>query len=426
MRPEAEIEAILSWLYARQRFGIRPGLERTAALLRHLGEPQRNFDSVLVGGTNGKGSTVATLASVLRAAGRRVGRFVSPHLTSLNERIVLNGEPVTPPLLVAQLAELQAVADRSGATFFEVLFAACCRLFADADVEVAVIEVGLGGRYDATNTLSPLLSIVTNVGLDHGAVLGDTVEAIAADKAHILRPGRPALTGARGAALRVIEAHASAVQAPLTVLRRDIAVAAVSRGWQGSRVTVGFGSREIEVATPLLGRHQQENVALAVAAADAVGVPLEAQRLGVAQTVWPGRLEVLDWRGRRLLLDGAHNPAAARALAVALADLAVQPLAFVVGVSRDKDVDGIVAALAPLAALLVAAQATYAPRSIAAQELAERIGASAWQADPALALDLAASANPDATLVVAGSLFLVAEVRTLALGGEPETTLRWQ
>ena len=426
MRPEAETEAILSWLYARQRFGIRPGLERTAALLGHLGEPQRSFDSVLVGGTNGKGSTVATLASVLHAAGRQVGRFVSPHLMSLNERIVLNGEPVAPPLLVAQLARLRAVAERRGATFFEVLFAACCRLFADAGVEVAVVEVGLGGRYDATNTLSPLLSIITNVELDHVAVLGDTVEAIAADKAHILRPGRPALTGARGAALRVIEAHAAAVGVPLAVLQRDIEISAVSRGWQGSRVTVGIAGRALEVATPLVGRHQQENVALAVAAADALGVPLEAQRLGVAQTVWPGRLEVLDWRGRRLLLDGAHNPAAARALADALADAATHPLAFVIGASREKDIDGIVAALAPIAALLVATQATHAPRSIAAHEMAERSGAAGWHPDPALALDLAAAAAPDATLVVAGSLFLVAEVRTLALGGEPEPYQRWQ
>lgn len=424
--PTPDGDDALGWLYQRQRFGIRPGLERTEALLSALGDPQRHFDAVLIGGTNGKGSTVATLASILRADDRSVGAFISPHLHRLTERIVLNGEPLATARLVEQLQLLRGAAERSGATFFEILFAVACRVFATAEIELAVIEVGLGGRYDASNVLSPLLSIITGVDLDHREVLGDTVARIAADKAGILRPGRPALTGAQGVALEVIEAQARTLGAPLSVLGRDIEVTGRPHGLQGSQLQIALAGGTLEVITPLAGRHQFGNVALAVAAADLLGVPDPSVQTGVAGTQWPGRLEPLDWFGRRLLVDGAHNPAAARALARALAELEPGPIALVMGVSREKDAAGIAAELAPLAALLVATQASSSGRAVAARALAEAIGAGAWHPDPASAIDLAAQAAPEATLVVAGSLFLVAEVRALALGIEAEGVERLQ
>ncbi|MFC6618450.1 bifunctional folylpolyglutamate synthase/dihydrofolate synthase [Deinococcus radiophilus] len=193
-RPSAAPEALLDWLYAQQRFGIRPGLERVSALLECLGHPERQFRVVLVGGTNGKGSVSATLASILQAAGQRTGLFTSPHLLYFSERFVVDGRPVDQAELYAALAELKPHAEQLEATFFEIVTALSCSLFARAGVSWAVMEVGLGGRLDATNVLSPEVSVITSVGLDHTEVLGHTLEAIATEKAGILREGQPAVT----------------------------------------------------------------------------------------------------------------------------------------------------------------------------------------------------------------------------------------
>lgn len=190
------LTADLEWLFARQRFGVHPGLSRVRALLARLGDSQERFRAVLVGGTNGKGSTAATLAAILTAAGERTGLFTSPHLTRFSERFVVAGRECPPEVVLEALARVRPHAEAEDASFFEIVTALGCLLFAEAGVSVAVMEVGLGGRLDATNVLDPVLSVVTNVALDHTAILGDTREAIAAEKSGILRVGRPAVTGA--------------------------------------------------------------------------------------------------------------------------------------------------------------------------------------------------------------------------------------
>lgn len=312
---DPELQGALDWLFARQRFGVQLGLERMRALLAALDHPEGAFESLLVGGTNGKGSVTSTLASILHAAGRPVGRFTSPHLTHFRERFTLAGEPVGEAPLLRALKDVRPHAERLGATFFEITTAVALLLFARAGVTVAVMEVGLGGRLDATNALSPRLSVITGVALDHTEVLGGTVAEIAIEKAGILRPGRLALTGAAGEALAVIAREAARLGAPLWRLGHEISVTARDEGWRGSSLTVGTPAGALAVRTPLIGAHQVPNTALAVAAARALEVPDAAIVRGVAGVRWPGRLEPVPYRGRTVLLDGAHNPAAAAALA---------------------------------------------------------------------------------------------------------------
>ena len=240
--PASELDAQLSWLFARQRFGVKPGLERVRALLLSLGNPERTFDTVLVGGTNGKGSCSSTLATILTRSGRRTGLFTSPHLTRFGERFLVDGAQLPDKDLLSGLAAVRPYAEELKATFFEIVTALACLLFARAGVEVAVMEVGLGGRFDATNALTPRLSVITGVALDHTDILGDTVEEIAADKAGIMRPDTITLTGARddavGDALAVLGDAAQKLGALLWAIGEDVTLAADDLGWSGLRCKV--------------------------------------------------------------------------------------------------------------------------------------------------------------------------------------------
>jgi dihydrofolate synthase/folylpolyglutamate synthase len=422
----------LDWLFARQRFGVKLGLARMRALLAALDHPEGAFASVLVGGTNGKGSVTATLAAILHAAGRPVGRFTSPHLTHFRERFTLAGEPVEEALLLAALEDVRPHAERLGATFFEITTALACLLFARAGVEVAVMEVGLGGRFDATNALEPRLSVITGVALDHTEVLGETVAEIASEKAGILRPGRLALTGATGEALGVIAREAERLGAPLWRLGREISVTARDDSWRGSSLTVRTPEgAPLAVHTPLLGAHQVPNTALAVAAARALGVPDAATVRGAAAVRWPGRLEPIPYEGRTFLLDGAHNPAAAAALADTLARLGAAPALLVFGTSADKDAAGMVRALAESTRAVITTRARLSPRSSPPEALAELWRGAARRVHVAEAPEAAlaealAWSRPGETVVVAGSLYLLGEVRPLLLGEADEGRERLQ
>ncbi|ADI14584.1 bifunctional folylpolyglutamate synthase/dihydrofolate synthase [Truepera radiovictrix] len=428
---DPELQGALDWLFARQRFGVQLGLERMRALLAALDHPEGAFESLLVGGTNGKGSVTSTLASILHAAGRPVGRFTSPHLTHFRERFTLAGEPVGEAPLLRALKDVRPHAERLGATFFEITTAVALLLFARAGVTVAVMEVGLGGRLDATNALSPRLSVITGVALDHTEVLGGTVAEIAIEKAGILRPGRLALTGAAGEALAVIAREAARLGAPLWRLGHEISVTARDEGWRGSSLTVGTPAGALAVRTPLIGAHQVPNTALAVAAARALEVPDAAIVRGVAGVRWPGRLEPVPYRGRTVLLDGAHNPAAAAALAATLERLGVAPALLVFGTSADKDAREMVRALAGSVRATIATRARLSPRSSPPETLAAlwRDAARPAQVAPtpeaALALALESS-QPGETVVVAGSLYLVGEVRPLLVGEAGEGWERLQ
>ena len=404
------------------------GLGRTRALLRALGDPQLAVRGALVAGTNGKGSVLALAGSALRAAGLRVGETPKPHLVTYRERIVINGRPIGVADFTRHVEAVLAVADRvarrhGDPTEFELLTAVVFRHFAEAGLDLALVEVGLGGRLDATHAWDGGVAVVTNVDLDHTDRLGSTIGAIAREKAAIIERGDIAVTGATNEALEIIGRRARRMAAPLTVVEP-----ATMLDWDRDGIEVelpGLGPTRVG----LRGRHQAANVAVADALLDALAeagiatVDPAARRRGYATAVWPGRLELLDLgEGRDVLLDGAHNPAGATALARALDDLrphlAAGPLTLVMASMADKDVDGVVTALGGAAALrgaTVIATTVDASRAMPAAELADRWRRLQGPAsvtvvpDPLEAVD-AAIPGPGTT-VVAGSLYLVGAVR---------------
>jgi dihydrofolate synthase/folylpolyglutamate synthase len=424
-------------LESRGRFGIRLGLARTRALLRALGDPQLEFRGALVAGTNGKGSVLALAGSALRAAGIRSGETPKPHLVSYRERLAIDGRPVDPETFARLVAEVLPVADRVARrhgepTEFEVLTAIVFRWFAESGIRVALVEVGLGGRLDATHAWDGGVAAITNVALDHMDRLGSTIARIAREKAAIIERGDVAVTGADGEGLTVIRRRARRLGVPLRTV--------------GPAPLLGWDRDGIEVELPRLGRtrvglrgrHQAANVAVADAVLDALaeaGIAAtgdDARRRGYAAATWPGRLELVRAGDREVLLDGAHNPAGAAALAGALDDLrpylegggepVSAPLTLVVAAMTDKDVDGVVRALAPCPALRgahVIATSLAVPRALPAAVLAGRwlelgvpsgIAGVEAIADPGAALDRAI-ARARGPVVVAGSLYLVGEAR---------------
>ena len=415
--------ALLDWLFARQRFGVHPGLGRVRELLRRLGDPQDLFRTVLVAGTNGKGSVAAVLSALLNANGRCTGLFTSPHLTRFSERFVVCGQELSGPLVHAALSRVRPHAEATGASFFEIVTALGCLLFAEAGADYAVMEVGLGGRLDATNALEPVLSVVTGIGLDHTAILGDTLAQIAAEKAGILRPGKPAVTGVQAELLPILDA----VGADLWALGREASFHADPLVWDGWQVQTASPAGSLAFRTPLLGRHGAGNAALAVLAAQRLGVAPAAIVAGAADARWPGRLERLAWQGRQVLLDGAHNPDGARALRQALTDLGVGRVPMVFGAAQDKDAADMLKELRSVMSELILTRSLLSPRASSPAELAALL--------PALNVPVRLAETPAKALallptgglsVVCGSLYLVGEVRPLLLGERPEGRERWQ
>ncbi|HET7726971.1 MAG TPA: Mur ligase family protein [Candidatus Limnocylindrales bacterium] len=423
-------------LTERGRYGVRLGLGRIRGLLRELGDPQVGIRGALVAGTNGKGSVIALASSALRAAGRRVGETPKPHLVSYRERIVVDGRPIEPEAFARLVERVLSVADRVARrrgepTEFELLTAAIFLHFAEVGLDVALVEVGLGGRLDATHAWDGGVAVVTNVGLDHQEQLGPTVEAIAREKAAIIERGDRAVTGADGSALAIVRRRAARLGVPLTVAS-PAPIVAVRR--DGIEVDLsGLGPTSVG----LRGRHQAANVAVADALLDALeaagiaAADAGARRRGYADARWPGRLELLtvpgpDGRPTDVLLDGAHNPAGAATLAIALDDLRPflvpappAPLTLVWASMADKDVAGTAASMVRSPALRgvrVVCTRVDAPRALDPAALA-----AVWRsADPGL--QLATAATPDAALeqalrtapgpvVVAGSLYLVGAAR---------------
>lgn len=430
----------LAALEARGRFGIRLGLGRVRALLRAMGDPQDEVRGALVAGTNGKGSVIALAGSALREAGYRVGETPKPHLVTYRERIVVDGRPIAADdfarLVEAVIPAADRIARRLGPpTEFELLTAVMFRHFADERPDLALVEVGLGGRLDATNVWDGGVAVLTNVDLDHTDRLGPTIGAIAREKAAIVKRGDRAVTGADGEALAVLRRRCARLGVPLT-----LAPPATILGWTRDALTIELprlGPTEVG----LRGRHQAANAAVANALLDALGeagiatVPDDARRRGFRAARWPGRLELLevpDPRGgsREVLLDGAHNPAGAAALATALDDLRPlmaggeaaprTPLVVVWAAMADKDVAGTIAAAARSDALrgaTVVCTAPDLPRALDADALA-----AAWAAAGVPGLTVRTAATPEAAvdtalglpggpMVVAGSLYLVGAAR---------------
>ena len=426
-------QAALTALAERGRFGIRLGLGRTRALLRALGDPQLAVRGALVAGTNGKGSVLALVAAAIRAAGLRAGETPKPHLVSYRERLQIAGRPVDAATFARLVGDAIAAADRlprrlGDPTEFELLTAVVFRWFAEERVDLALVEVGLGGRLDATHAWDGGVAAITNVDLDHTDRLGPTIAHIAREKAAIIERGDCAVTGATGEARAIVARRARRLGVPLRIVEPAPVVAVDRDGLIVELARLG------RTRVGLRGRHQAANVAVADAILDALGeagiaeIGDEERRRGYADARWPGRLELITIEGRDVLLDGAHNPAGATALAAALDELRPflgtgRPTLLTASMA-DKDVAGVVAALAGSTALAdawIVATAVEGARALPAEDLA-----AAWRAtsrsgstgertidaepDLTAALDRALS-GPPGPLIVAGSLYLVGAVR---------------
>jgi dihydrofolate synthase/folylpolyglutamate synthase len=380
----------LTYLDSLLASGIRPGLGRVRALLRSLGHPERSYPSVIVAGTNGKGSTCATLTSILDASGLRTGLYTSPHLVDIRERWMLSGQPIGEDLLQESVEQLRHAAEHLGIspTYFEALTLVAFIAFRLARCEVAVLEVGMGGRLDATNVVRPILAMITSIGRDHVEFLGNTIRKIAMEKAGVIHRGAIVLTS-----------------------NTDEVIAGVLR-----RRAAKFGNRFIVVTseydTPLAGQFQRRNVALAVRAAEELAerfpsITPETIERGVAATRWRGRLERIELRGKEIWVDGFHNAHAVAAITPFL-DRLPHPRLLLFGIMNDKDVAEVARNLFPLFDAVITTE-PYPPRSTSAETLAAMARAAGVDAiaepEPRAALERALAA-PQRTVVIGGSLYL--------------------
>ena len=410
-------------------------------LLRALEHPERTFPSVLIAGTNGKGSTAATLAAILRASGLKTALYTSPHLLRINERIRVNGAEIGDDSFAALHGQVDAVADRLveehglpwHPSFFEMMTAIAFVHFAREQVDIAVLEVGMGGRLDATNVVEPLVSVITDISLDHQKFLGNTVREIAREKVGIIRrggvvvtlPQQPEANDVIGNA--VLEADAVGVSAvqyvpPVSPGSSEYQVPSTATNTVWSRYPLEVMEKQILVQTPLVGRHQLRNVALAIAAAEELskkglpGITPESIERGIGETWWPGRFQVIaakeGWP--EVVLDVAHNPAGAWALRSALSErYQERPLVFVFGAMRDKAIAEMTEILFPMTLRVIATHPEN-PRAAAAEEIRQAASRTGTEIDlvpdVAEALERArALAMAECVIVVTGSIYLVGE-----------------
>lgn len=384
--------AAVDWLYGTQLHGIRLGLETTWRLLEALGVEPARRRFVHVAGTNGKGSVCAMLDAVSRAAGIRTGLFTSPHLVRFPERIRLNGQEISEEAVAAGLTRIRerTAGWEYSPTFFEITTALALAWFQEQDADLVILETGLGGRLDATNVVTPLVSVLTPIDFDHQQWLGPTLADIAREKAGIIKPGVPVVSAPQPeAAAAVFRAVAAGQGAPLHWVNAPLAYLAVG----------------------LAGRHQRWNAALAVAALEAarLEVPPDAITGGLASVQWPGRFQRL---GKRIVLDGAHNPASARQLVETWSDeFGTEKATLILGVLQDKDVRGLCSAILPVASRVICVP-VQSPRTTAPADLARLIGSLSeiqCETAPSMAAAMEAAATHPEPVLVAGSLFLVGE-----------------
>lgn len=410
------------------KFGIHLGMERIQGLTALLDHPERKIRTVHVTGTNGKGSVTTFLANMLQQAGLKVGSYTSPHFVRYNERICLNGEEISNEDFAAVTEKTKAALDRFLAqggeqpTQFEFITAMAFLYFAEKQVDCAVIEVGMGGLWDSTNIITPEVSVITNVTLEHTERLGKTIEAIAAQKAGIIKPGVPVVTEAEGKALEVIRGSAEANHAPLYVYGDDFSTEELTSSMDTQTFLYRLGEKELEVAIHLPGEHQILNGAAALTAAEILrdkhGVPDEAAMLrGMEAARWPGRLERIH-RNPDIILDGAHNPSGVTVLRKALDEY--YPKArriYVFGMMADKDVSQVSDILFRPEDTIYTVLAHEGDRSEKPEKLAQRLHKNAVpMEDLTAAYQRAVSeAGSEDVVIVCGSLYLIGTFKELGL-----------
>ena len=424
----------LSYLENLGKFGIQLGMERIEGLLRELGNPEQKIKTIHVTGTNGKGSVTSMITNILLAANLKVGKFTSPHLVRYNERICLNGEEISDEAFATTITAVKAAADsivKKGVcdqpTQFEILTAAAFLYFCLEKVDYAVIEVGMGGLWDSTNVITPVVSVITNVSLDHTDRCGDSVERIAMQKAGIIKEKVPLVTAAEGDnALGPIITMAMFKEAPVYLYGKAFYGTEVESSMDGQKFTLHAGdfyASDYEIKLP--GEHQIKNTSVAIVAAKLVSKQDDrinelALHLGVANTLWPGRLERVSQKPD-LILDGAHNPDGAKALRSALDKYYPgQKVHFVFGMMGDKDMSGVIKTLIHNNDVVYTVRADGGSRAAEAEALAELVGANAIPMNSlAEAYHKAADqAGKDGIICVCGSLYLVGEFKKVLLEEE--------
>ncbi|MEO6865233.1 MAG: folylpolyglutamate synthase/dihydrofolate synthase family protein [Gemmatimonadaceae bacterium] len=416
MALDLSYKAVIERLFERTGSKVSPGLERTEKLLDALGDPHRKYPSFHVAGTNGKGSTVATLDALLRFGGRRVGRYTSPHLVDFRERIVVDGQPIPEQALLALLQKLEPIAESIDATFFEMTTAAAFAYFADSMVDVAVIETGLGGALDSTNVLDPVVATVTNISLDHTEYLGSTLQGIADEKGGIFKFGRPAVIAEprMDLAKRLAERAADRGATPISVTRLEWRAWSVSFAGGMTSFTAATPLGRTRLSTPLIGDHQVRNTLAALATLYAAGPEYAIKKENINRALstvsLPGRFQrVHDW-----VFDVAHNAAGAMALAETLAARpSPAPVTIVLGVLKDKDWYGMIEALAPVADHFIITQPLSAPSDRAWDPIPAAAHANACKVpvslDPDFRVAMARAESLPGTKVVCGSFHTVGD-----------------
>jgi dihydrofolate synthase/folylpolyglutamate synthase len=393
----------IDWLFSTQMFGIKLGLDGPRRLLKeYLAHPAHGVTVIHVAGTNGKGSTCAMIDSIARSSGKRTGLFTSPHLIDYRERIRVSGVEIPEDACADMLTELRSLCERLDPhpTFFEITLALAMRWFRERECEVIILETGMGGRLDATTAVQADIAVITPIGLDHTQWLGDTLELVAAEKAGIFIPGKPAVSSPQDPpARRVLEVEANESRSPLEFVTEPL---------------LGYG-----VALP--GEHQKWNAALAVAALFKCGLPLNSDiiRHGLASLRWPGRFERFDVDGRTVILDGAHNPHAGKVLAETWeSEFPGQKAALVFSAVSSKDIAGILAPITPLASEIFICPVDT-PRATPVEEIAAALpeGAPPHRLYPDFQSAFAAAKESGPPVLVAGSLFLVGDARAALTGG---------
>jgi dihydrofolate synthase/folylpolyglutamate synthase len=414
----------LVYLKGRERFGIKFGLSNIDRLAEALARPERRYRSLLVAGTNGKGSTVALAESILRASGFRTGRYTSPHLRYVEERIHIEGASIPREELAAAVSRVAETAERifegepekSAPTYFEAMTAAAFLAFAERDVEAAVLEVGMGGRFDATNIAPAEVAVIAPIGFDHERFLGSTLAAIASEKAAIIKEGRPVVVGRlEPEALEVVRREAEAKRAPLISASEGIEIRG-EESPRGQRVRLRTPRRDYGILElPLEGEHQLENLALAVRAVECFSDSLSAESVGrgVAAVEWPGRLQRIDGKPT-LLLDAAHNVMATEALVRYLKNHPHPKRVLLFGVMKDKRVWEMLDELLPYVSAFIATRPEMSrardPEKLARFAKERGVAAEAVRS-PAAALARAREvAGPEGEVLVAGSIFLLGEI----------------
>ncbi len=421
-------EEALTWIHARLRLGIKPGLKRMEWMLERLNHPERNIKAIHIGGTNGKGSTVTFLRCILEEAGYTVGTFTSPYFEVFNERISINGKPISDQEMlelanvILPLAEELETTELEGPSEFEVITAMALYYFAKLNpVDVALFEVGLGGRFDSTNVIHPLLSIITSIGLDHTNILGDTYEKIAFEKAGIIKNGAPIITAVkRSDAIKVIEEKANQVKAPIYRLDKEFFITeehALIRGGEFGFSTSFQKIEELEIS--MLGRHQISNASLAIMAAQVLKqfysflIDEPHIRAGLQRAYWPGRMELIS-EVPYVLIDGAHNEEGIDSLVRELDErYSDKKINMVFTALSDKKLDTMIAKLDGAADSITFTSFEY-PRATPAEALYEmstsknKHMANDWQECIKVMLP---EITENEILVITGSLYFLSEVK---------------